>query len=377
MEKSKEDLSGQHILVTGGTGFLGSHIVTAVLEHYPKAKLSVMDITKPLDWKPPRDDVEFYQADVTRPEELQKAISEARPTVLIHSAGIVPAGSDRYSNRLRELVYSVNVQGTKNVLSAAKEAKVKAFIYTSSITIITDDNANDYPNFDESTPIGNASLVYGASKVLAEPLVLAENSEDFRTCALRPSVICGPGDTQLVPTIHACIAKGETPFIIGEATNLYDFTYVSNVADAHVLAAENLLTTATAAGEAFLITNGEPVPFRDFCLAVWAHFGHVPKFQVTIPVSVASVVGFIAEWATWMLGTQATLSRGSVRDYTQTAYANIGKARKILGYEPRVSLDEGLKIACEVRNHINQMGLGILTVSQDLRQRLNRTSNAK
>jgi sterol-4alpha-carboxylate 3-dehydrogenase (decarboxylating) len=349
MEKSRVNLSGQHVLVTGGTGFLGSHIVTALLEQHPDVKLSVLDITKPTDWKPPRRAVEFYQADITRPDEVQTAISDANPTILIHSAGIVPAGSDRYSNRLREPVYSVNVEGTKNVLSAAKAAKVKAFIYTGSITIITDDNANDYRNFDESTPIGNAFLIYGASKALAEPLILAENSEDFRTCALRPSVICGPGDTQLVPTIHACIAKGETPFIIGEATNLYDFTYVTNVADAHVLAVENLLTTATAAGEAFLITNGEPMPFRDFCLAVWANFGHVPKFQVTIPVSVASVVGFIAERATWLLGTQATLSRGSVRDYTQTAYANISKARRVLGYEPRVGLDEGLKIACEVR----------------------------
>lgn len=349
MEKSKVNLKGQHIMVTGGSGFLGSHIITALLEQHPEAKLSVLDITKPSEWKATWEDITFYQVDVTQTEEVQNAILDARPTVVIHSAGIVPSGSDRYSNRLRSKVYSVNVEGTKNVLDAAKQAKAAAFIYTSSITIITDDNANDYPNFDETTPIGAASLIYGASKTTTEPLVLAENGDNFLTCALRPSVICGPGDTQLVPTIHACIAKGETPFAIGSATNLYDFTYVSNVADAHVLAVENLLTTQTAAGESFLITNGQPVPFRDFCLKVWANFGHVPKYQVTIPVSVASVVGFVAEWATWILGTQATLSRGSVRDYTQTAYANINKARRVLGYEPRVSLDEGLKIACAVR----------------------------
>jgi len=348
MEKSKVDLNGQHILITGGTGFFGAHIVTALLQQHAEVKLSVLDITKPSDWRPPREDIVFYQADVTRSEELLNAISEARPTVVIHSAGIVPTGSDRYSDRLRSRVFSVNVEGTKNVLNAAKAAKVRAVVYTSSIAVITDDNVTDYPNFDESMPIGSAYLIYGASKTLAESLVFAENNETLTTCVLRPSVMCGPGDTMLLPTVHACIAKGETPFIIGDASNLYDFSYVSNVADAHVLAVENLLTSKTAAGEAFFITNGEPVPFRDFCLAVWAHFGHVPKFQVRIPVGVASVVGFIAEWATWMLGTQATLNRGTVRDYTQTAYANIGKARRILGYEPRVSLDEGLKIACKV-----------------------------
>jgi sterol-4alpha-carboxylate 3-dehydrogenase (decarboxylating) len=168
------------------------------------------------------------------------------------------------------------------------------------------------------------------------------------TCSIRPSVILGPGDYQLVPTIQRCIAKGETPFIIGEATNLYDFTYVSNVADAHVLAVENLLTSKTAAGEAFFISNGQPVPFRDFCLAIWADFGHVPKYQVRIPTAVASVVGLIAEWVTWFTGTEATVCRGSVKDYTQTAYANLSKAREILGYEAKVSLPEGIRLSCEV-----------------------------
>ena len=355
MEKSKVDLSGQRVLLTGGTGFLGRHIVAALLEQHPEASLSILDITKPLDWKPPREDIAFYQADITKSDEVLEAVSDAMPTIIIHSAGVVPTGSDRYNDRLRSRVFSVNVEGTKNVLEAAKATRVQAVVYTSSITIITDDNATDYPNFDEATPIGRASLIYGASKTVAEPLVLAENSDSLATCALRPSVMCGPGDTSLLPTIHACIAKGETPFIIGDALNLYDFSYVSNVADAHVLAAENLLTTKTAAGEAFVITNGEPVPFRDFCMAVWANFGHVPKIQVRIPVGVASMVGFIAECATWALKTQATLSRGSVRDYTQTAYANISKARRILGYEPRVSLDEGLRKACEVCTHTSIM----------------------
>ena len=343
------DMSGEHILVTGGTGFVGSNIISAFMEQHPEAQLSALDIERPPDTKSLRGSVNFYQADITQEEQLMEVFMKARPTIVIHTAGIVPAGNARYGQRLRDKVYRVNVDGTKNVLAAAKTARVKCFVYTSSVCIISDDVANDYPNMDENLPVGNASLIYGASKGIAEPMVLNANSDHFLTCALRPSVIFGPGDPYCVPTIHRCIAKGETPFIIGDAVNLYDFSYITNVADAHVLAVRNLLGPKTAAGEAFFITNGEPVPFRDFCLAVWANFGHVPKYQIRIPVAVAWFVGLVAEWATWLFGAQATLSRGSVQDYTQTAYADIRKANSILEYRARVGLNEGLKISCDVR----------------------------
>jgi nucleoside-diphosphate-sugar epimerase len=106
-------------------------------------------------------------------------------------------------------------------------------------------------------------------------LVLEASSQTMPTCVLRPSVLFGKGDTQLVPPIHACLAKQETPWVVGDGTNLWDVTYVENVADAHVLAAENLMSSKTAAGEVFFIQNNEPIPFRDFTLEVWKNFGHV------------------------------------------------------------------------------------------------------
>ena len=130
---------------------------------------------------------------------------------------------------------------------------------------------------------------------------------------------------------------------------MWDVTYVTNVADAHVLAAENLLSSRTAAGEAFFISNNEPIPFRDFCLAVWAHFGHYPRFQIQIPERLAIVIGTLAEWTTWLMGTTATLSSGSVMDACGTRYFNLTKARKILGYKTRVGVEEGIRISCEVR----------------------------
>lgn len=101
------------------------------------------------------------------------------------------------------------------------------------------------------------------------------DSKSLSTCVLRPSVLFGRGDTQLLPPIHACLDKQETPWIVGDGTNLWDVTYVDNVADAHVLAAQNLVSSKTAAGEVFFIQNNEPIAFRDFCLEIWKNFGHV------------------------------------------------------------------------------------------------------
>lgn len=159
----------------------------------------------------------------------------------------------------------------------------------------------------------------------------------------------GPGDYQLIPSIYACIFKGETPYLVGEGDNLWDVTYVCNIADAHVLAVENLLSSRTAAGEAFFISNEEPITFRDFCLAIWAEFGHYPPFTFHIPVSIATFVGYIAEWVTWFTGTPTTLSRGSVLDACATRYCSGEKAHKILGYKPRVGIEEGIRISCNVR----------------------------
>lgn len=161
-------------------------------------------------------------------------------------------------------------------------------------------------------------------------------------------MLFGPGDHQLVPSVHACIAKGETPFVLGDAENLWDVTYAPNVADAHVLAVENLLSEAkSAAGEAIFIQNCESITFRDFCLEVWKNFGHYPPFEVRLPYSLAWFAGLMAECFTWVTGGTYTLSRGSVNDACGVRYASGDKARRLLGFVPRVGIEEGLKISCE------------------------------
>lgn len=198
-------------------------------------------------------------------------------------------------------------------------------------------------------------------------------------------MILGREDYQLVPSIHACIAKYETYFMIGSGDNLYDFTFVDNVAYSALLAVENLLELPltppspwppnqlplekeqiqtetqrghesikrpSAAGQAILISNDEPITFRDFMLAIWAQFDHVPNpgWCVTIPENVAWFAGMLAEAWSWLRGgkERTTLCRGSVKDAIGTRYASLDRAKRILGYQPRVNLDEGIRISCAV-----------------------------
>lgn len=148
--------------------------------------------------------------------------------------------------------------------------------------------------------------------------------------------------------MHACIAAHQTPFILGaSASNLQDYVYVTNVAEAHVLAVGNLLNSQTAAGQAFFITNGEPVPLRTLCLSIWREFGHHPLFEVNVPERMAWWMGLGAEAFEWITGVESGLSRGIVDDACRDRYVSIHKAMRVLGYRPKVSLDEGIRRSCE------------------------------
>jgi sterol-4alpha-carboxylate 3-dehydrogenase (decarboxylating) len=148
--------------------------------------------------------------------------------------------------------------------------------------------------------------------------------------------------------MHSLIPAYQTPFILGSGTNLQDYVYITNVAHAHVLAVGNLLNAQTAAGQALFITNGEPVSLRDFCLAVWRQFGHVPRWQVGVPEGVVWCAGWAAEWVSYFTGGEGVLSRGTVSDGCRVRYCSIDKARTVLGYYPKVGLEEGIRRTCEV-----------------------------
>jgi sterol-4alpha-carboxylate 3-dehydrogenase (decarboxylating) len=163
-------MEDQHVLITGGTGFVGGWIVQRLVEQHPSFKITIVDIEKRKTWNSPREDIDFIQADITKRDEVIAAFEAAQPTVVIHTAGIVPTGNNRYrpTSLVRQRCYDVNLNGTRYALEAARAVKAKAFVFTSSVTIVSDDVDHNYPNMNETVPTGHASLVYGRVKVHLE-----------------------------------------------------------------------------------------------------------------------------------------------------------------------------------------------------------------
>lgn len=165
LEGCKLDM-GTSVLVTGGSGFVGSAVVATLQKSHPEWKLSILDLQKPID---KRSGATYWNCDITNSVMVEEVVPRIKPTAVIHTAGIVPDLTDRYGRQARERVFKVNVEGTRNILAAAKSNDVKAFVWTGSCTAVTDDFSKQYPNVDECWPVSSHSLIYGESK--ASPMV--------------------------------------------------------------------------------------------------------------------------------------------------------------------------------------------------------------
>lgn len=245
------------VLVTGGCGFLGSHIVSLLLMRYPSAstRISVLDLHTTSE---PQPGVIYHAADLCDASAVAAVLDAARPSVVIHTASPVLAA---HSPRYRERLWRINVAGTRDLLRACRARGVKAFVHTSSASVVSD-TRTDLVNADERYTVVRGALqreYYSDTKAEAEQIVLAANTRDrvglagdgneddgaasapFLTCAIRPSAIFGERDVQMIPNMLAVLRAGRTRFQLGANDNLFDFTYVGNTAHAHLLAAAALL----------------------------------------------------------------------------------------------------------------------------------------
>lgn len=159
----------------------------------------------------------------------------------------------------------------------------------------------------------------------------------------------------LLPGLVRIYRQGRTAFQIGDGENLFDFTYVGNVAHAHILAARLLLVTSKSKtlpldfervdGEAFLITNDSPMYFWDFSRAVFRAAGSEKgtNHVWSIPKEIGLAMGFCSEVVCHIRGKTPTFTRQRCAYSCMTRYFNIIKAKRVLGYRPIVGLDEGIK----------------------------------
>jgi sterol-4alpha-carboxylate 3-dehydrogenase (decarboxylating) len=193
----------------------------------------------------------------------------------------------------------------------------------------------------------------------AEDIVLKANrsgdAPQLLTATIRPSAIMGEGDIMLLYHLYNIYKKGQTWAQVGGNENLFDFTYVENVAHGHLLAARALLATSKSTtvpldhervdGEAFFITNDSPVYFWDFARAVWAAAGspHGTKHVWVMPREIGLWLGYLSEVYFWIIRKPATFNRQRIIFSSMTRYYNISKAKRRLGYEPLVGLDDAVK----------------------------------
>ena len=156
-----------HVLVTGGCGFLGTSIVSALIDT-GRYTITALDINPPSLGSASfatNASVRYVRCDILDTDSLTQVFSEARPTAVIHTAAVFYVGSRRYTTKDKDTVFKVNVEGTRNVLNVSRESGVKAFVYTSSIAVVVDELDQDFRNVNEDWPIGKAHTSYGQSKV--------------------------------------------------------------------------------------------------------------------------------------------------------------------------------------------------------------------
>jgi sterol-4alpha-carboxylate 3-dehydrogenase (decarboxylating) len=162
-------------------------------------------------------------------------------------------------------------------------------------------------------------------------------------------VIFGPHDARFLPALLAHGKAGRLRYQVGRGEWLSDYTYVSNLVDALLAADEKLTLDAPCAGEAYFITNGEPMPFWDFVKKVLARLG-LPPIRAKVPHQLVYAIAAVKEGFDTLRGGTISpedgLTRFAIRYMCTHHYFSIEKARRDLGYDPQVSVDEGIERTC-------------------------------
>lgn len=338
------------VLVVGGCGFVGFHIVRHLLEDQSCTSVAV------LSRNPSRNrlaGVSYYAGDITSLDNIRSLLAEIQPTVIIHSASPIAFGNDADEAQF----HRTNVKGTQNLLECAAAApSVTALVYTSSATVMA---GTSFISLKETAPIHSATSranSYSKSKAIADASVLAANNPPhLRTSCLRLGAVYGERDNQVIPGGLAVLRQGRQRFQIGDNSNLTDWVSADNVATAHLLAAKALLAESErrngpkVGGEAFFITDGTPLPFWDFQRKVWAAAGdRTTAAEVTVvPPWFMLALASTVEWMYWIftLGQRRpkTFTRHLIEYTCLPRTYSIEKARERLGYVPANDMDETIQ----------------------------------
>jgi nucleoside-diphosphate-sugar epimerase len=317
------------VLVTGGTGFTGKALVKRLLDlgH----EVVVLDYKEGLKTQEIRDwGAEVVLGSVTDREVVRRAMKDVE---LVHHV----AAAFREMNVPDSYYHEVNVGGTQNVLEAAREAGVRKLVYCSTCGV----HGNiDNPPGGEDAPIRPADY-YQRTKYEAEPIVREYCDRGLPTVTLRPAAIYGPGDPERFGLIFRRVARGTFP-MFGSGRTYYHPLYIDSLVDAFVLAMEG----DRGVGQAYLIADEQYLEIEDLVKRVARALNvdvRIPHYPI-VPIIVA---GHLCEKLCKPFGIAPPLFPRRVDWYRQNRAFRIDKAKRDLGYQPKVGIDEGLRRTAE------------------------------
>jgi len=333
------------VLVTGASGFLGSHVVDRCLENGDTVRVLVRKGSD-LSYLRTLPGIEFAVGELGDNVGLDNASADV--DVIYHSAARVGERGTR-----TEYVAD-NLLGTRHLVDAARRHGVPRFVFVSSPSVVG--NGRDQPDLDESCPYPTEFLNhYSETKALAEHMVLAANASGFTTCAIRPRAVWGPRDRLgYMPRLVAKLLAGRLPDLSGGRPVTTSICHSNNAADAIVRAGR--ADASVVGGKAYFVTDGERVDTWELLRKLAGIFGAPPISRRVSPRTAAVMAGLMD--GLWRFPPLARrypppISRYSLSLLTLTSTYNLAAARRDLGYAPTVDLPTGLK---QLRHWIDDIG---------------------
>ncbi len=326
-------------LVTGATGFLGSHFAERLLEQGHKVRIlarktSNISLLKLTSSEIVLGDIEDY-------ESLQPAVKGI--DVVFHAAARVTPGWGTWKR-----FESSIVKGTDNMLRACVEAKVPRFLHVSSGSVHGKLCEGDTP-LCESTPCDvpfRQDTYYDFAKQQAEDIAFKYHKQgSIQVSLIRIGAIYGPRDRLLADRVYRHVSP---PLIVwpGESNPKYSIVYATDAADFAIVVA----TSDRAQGEVYNVAPPHEIRLRDFAAAMVKAMGK-PKPQVTIPYSIAYFwCALMEEWSKLRrVEEMPYLTRSGLHFVNKGIYLDGSKAKQELGWEPKISLEEGTRLYVQWR----------------------------
>ncbi|POH70399.1 nucleoside-diphosphate sugar epimerase [Cryobacterium zongtaii] len=311
------------VLVTGASGFLGRAVAAAIVAAghevrcFQRRPSGVAGATDAL-------------GSITEPDDVAAAV--AGVDAIVHLAAKVSLAGPPAEFE------TVNVGGTRTLIAAARTANVQRLVFVSSPSVAHSGASITGSDALPADP-DHARGDYARTKAAAELLALAADSAELRVVAVRPHLVWGPGDTQLIARIVERARAGRLP-LLGHGAALIDSTYIDNAAGAIAAALERV---DAVHGNAYVITNGEPRPVAELLAGICAAAG-VAAPAWSVPASVARAAGSVIEaaWRVFPGEDEPPMTRFLAEQLSTAHWFDQRRTRADLHWTPAVSLDEGL-----------------------------------